>query len=268
MRTTTASLRARFMRANFQDAGYGYDAFGMNPDWVARTLSVSRWFHDHWFRVTPHGIENIPGEGGAILASNHSGSLPLDGVMIVTNVALSSEPVRIPRPVADHFVPRLPFISKFFARVGVFSGTRANVRHVLERGGLLLIFPEGTPGIGKPFAQRYQLQGWRIGHAELAIRQSAPIIPTAVIGAEEQMPQIARLPIRAFGSPWLPISFPPFPLPVHYHIHYGEPIDIGGLYRPEHADDLAAVDEAAARVKVAVEGLIAKGLEQREGVFR
>ena len=133
-----------------------------------------------------------------------------------------------------------------------------------------MIFPEGVPGIGKPFSERYQLQDWRVGHAELAIRHSAPVIPVAFIGPEEQMPQMARLERfgKVLGLPYLPIPASPIPLPVRYHIHYGEPIALHQDYRPEQADDPEVVNEAAHRVKTAVQGLIERGLEIREGVFR
>jgi len=164
-------------------------------------------------------------------------------------------------------VPVLPFVSTFFARVGVVSGTRGNVRALLERGELLMIFPEGTPGIGKAFAQRYQLQNWRVGHAELAIRHQVPIVPVGIVGAEEQMPQIARLPIKLFGAPYFPITATLVPLPVRYRIYYGEPIDVAGQWDSEAADSPDEVSRLAAQVKAAVQSLLARGLRERTGVF-
>jgi len=142
------------------------------------------------------------------------------------------------------------------------------VRLLLERGEMLLIFPEGTVGIGKPFSERYKLQDWRVGHIEFAIRHRSPVVPVAVIGAEEQMPQIARLPIHLFGSPWLPITATPFPLPTHYHIHYGQPIVFHDRFKPSDADRPDVIDAAALEVKAAVQDLIDQGLEARKGVFR
>ena len=88
----------------------------------------------------------------------------------------------------NHFVPALPFIGTIFARGGMVGGSRGNVRALLEAGELLMIFPEGTPGIIKPFHKRYQLQKFRVGHAELAIRHQVPVIPVGIVGAEEQLP--------------------------------------------------------------------------------
>ena len=147
------------------------------------------------------------------------------------------------------------------------GGSRGNVRTLLENGEMLLIFPEGVPGIGKPYSKRYQLQDWRKGHCELAIRYGAPIVPVGLVGAEEQMPQLARIEMKG-PIPYIPIPATPVPLPVRYHIHYGEPIPVHLDYTPEQADDPNILSEAAARVKQAVADLIEEGLRERKGVFR
>jgi 1-acyl-sn-glycerol-3-phosphate acyltransferase len=131
------------------------------------------------------------------------------------------------------------------------------------------VFPEGVPGIGKPFSKRYQLQEWRVGHVELGIRHGAPIVPVAVIGAEEQMPQLGRLEgLNLFGAPYLPIPATPVPLPVRYRIYYGPPVDIPARYPREAADDPHRVADAAAEVRDAVQDLIERGLRERDGIFR
>jgi 1-acyl-sn-glycerol-3-phosphate acyltransferase len=252
----------------FTDAGHGFDPFGMHPAFVAMGLATFKGLHSSYFRVKSYGTENVPSKGCGILAGNHSGTIPIDGLMLWLDVVINAR--RVPRPIADHFVPTLPYVGVLFSRAGMVGGSRGNVRALLKAGELLVIFPEGVPGIGKPFKDRYQLQEWRVGHAELAIRHQAPVIPVAFIGPEEQMPQIARLDKlgKMLGLPYLPIPASPFPLPVRYHIHYGEPIDLSADYSPEQADDPELVREAAGRVKEAVQALINKGLEMREGVFR
>lgn len=253
----------------YDDAGHGYDPLGLHPGTVAAGASALRFLYERYFRVRSHGVANIPSDGPAILASNHSGGLPFDGSMIYLDVLRRSDPPRVLRPVMDHFVPGLPFVSTFFARIGAIAGSRGNVRYALEQGELLLIFPEGTDGIGKRFAQRYQLQRWRVGHVELAIRYRAPVVPVAVIGAEEQMPQLGRLEgVHIMGIPYVPLLLSPLPLPVRYHIYYGAPIDFSDRYSSADADDPEKVAVAASEVKRAVARLVAKGLDDREGVFR
>ncbi len=262
---TDTTERASHM--SFTDAGHGFDRFGLHPDFVALGDAIVAPLYDKYFRVRSYGIDNVPTSGPAVLAANHSGTLPLDGAMIYTDVFRHTQPPRSLRPVADYFVSTLPVISTLFARCGVVGGSRGNARALLEAGELLLIFPEGTPGIGKNFTQRYQLQEWRKGHAELAIRYRAPVVPVAVVGAEEQMPQITRLEVSLGSIPYIPVTAVPFPLPVRYHIHYGAPLPFDQDYGPDDADDPAIVREAAARVKSAVQELIDQGLEQRDGVF-
>ncbi|RMG17632.1 MAG: acyltransferase family protein [Deltaproteobacteria bacterium] len=260
--------RRRHARLAFHDAGHGYDLFGENPDWIAFGHALVRPLYEHYFRVVNHGAENLPGEGGAILAANHSGMLPIDAAMLYLDVLRSTEPPRAPRPIVDLFVPLLPVVNTLFARVGAVSGTRANVEALLEAGELLMIFPEGTKGIGKGWQRRYQLQRWTVGHAEMALRHQVPVVPVAIIGAEEAWPQIARIDAHPFGAPWIPVPATPLPLPARFHIYYGAPLDLHADLPPEAADDPAAVEAAAARVKEAVAGLIARGLAERQGVFR
>lgn len=262
-----AEVRDRARRLVFPDAGHGYDLFGLNPDFVALGETVASPMYDRYFRVESHGSENIPASGPAVLAANHSGTLPFDGAMVWMDVYRHTSPPRIPRAIADYFVPSLPFVGTLFARCGMVGGSRGNARALLESGELLLIFPEGTPGIGKPWAKRYKLQDWRQGHCELAIRYGAPVIPIAVVGAEEQMPQLAQIPLGG-ALPYLPIPATLFPLPVKYHIYYGEPVRTDLDYSPDQADDPAVLKEAAQRVKERVQALIDKGLKERKGIFR
>lgn len=259
--------RARLQRLHYSDAGHGYDAFGLHPDLVAFGEALVAPLYDHYFRVRSRGHEHIPAQGPAVIAGNHSGAVPLDGMMVWLDVLRHTEPPRVARAVADHFVPMIPMIGTLFARGGMVGGSRGNARALLEAGELLMIFPEGVPGVSKAFKDRYKLQDWRVGHVELAIRHSAPVVPVGIVGAEEQMPQIGRIPISVAGLPFIPITLTPVPLPVRYHLLYGPPVPVHLDYKPEHADDPAAVREAAARVKAAVQALVDQGLAERPGIF-
>ncbi len=260
--------RDRIARLEFNDAGHGYDALGFHPPTFAAAAGLMRVFYEHYFRVKTYGAEHIPKRGAAILAANHSGMLPVDGSMIVGDVVRHTDPMRVPRTVGDVFIPLLPWLGTLFSRLGVVGGSRDTCRYLLESGELLLVFPEGTPGIGKGFAHRYELAHFRVGHAELAIEAGVPVIPVAVIGAEESWPQIARLDrFHPFGAPWLPVPLVPFPLPARFHIHYGEPIALQERYAPSEADVPEVAEAAAAEIEAAVAALIARGLAMRDGVF-
>lgn len=248
------------------DAGHGYDVFGANADWVRRAERAGAFFYEHWFRVDSKGSEHIPASGAAILVANHGGTLPVDATMLWMDVLRRTNPARLLRPVADHFVLNLPFFGTLATRTGAVGGTRPNVRRLIERGEFLLIFPEGVPGIAKAFRRRYELAEWRVGHVELAIRHRVPIVPAAVVGAEEQMPLIGSLPVHAFGIPHVPIPLTPLPLPVRYHIRYGRPITLFD-HAPGSEDDPEVLEAGAARVKASVQILLESARKERKGIF-
>jgi 1-acyl-sn-glycerol-3-phosphate acyltransferase len=251
-------------QALFFDEGHGYDVFGLHPPALASVVETSHPLYDRYFRVESIGSERIPTTGPVIIVANHGGVLPVDSAMLCLDIIHRTNPPRIPRAIADWFVPRLPLFSTLFARVGVVAGTRENVRCLLERGELVAIWPEGVSGPAKPFRSRYEIQHWSVGFAELAMRYHAPVIPVAVIGAEESWPVLARFrSLRMFGAPYLPIPMSPIPLPAHYHIRYGAPIVLD-----DDPEDPSAVHDGAETVRAVLEQMIADARDARRGVFR
>jgi 1-acyl-sn-glycerol-3-phosphate acyltransferase len=248
----------------FHDGGYGYDVFGLHLPAVDEATHATRFLYERYFRVSSSGIEQVPDFGPAILIANHSGVLPIDAALLFLDVVRKSP--RIPRMIADHFVPKLPLLSTLFARVGVVSGTRANVRHLLEHDELLAIFPEGVTGPAKRFRDRYRLQSWRVGFAELAIRHRAPVVPVAIVGAEESWPLAGKLDVHVFGSPYVPVPATPLPLPAHVHLRYGAPLILGAS--AGDADDPHAVEAAAALVRERLGVLVDDVRTARRGIFR
>jgi 1-acyl-sn-glycerol-3-phosphate acyltransferase len=255
-------------RASFHDEGYGYDIFGLHPPTLQRTLDICAPLYDSYFRVSSSGIERVPTDGPVILVANHAGVLPVDAAMLCFDVLRRLQPPRIPRAMADRFVPKLPLVSTLFARCGVVSGTRANAGRLLERGELLAIWPEGVTGPAKRFRDRYRIQGWRVGFAELAIRHRAPIVPVAIIGPEESWPLATKLAVHWFGSPYLPLPAWPLPLPTHYHILYGAPIYLHLEHTAADAHDPDFVAAAAARVHDVLARQIEDARMVRRGLFR
>lgn len=246
-----------------------YDAFGFLPEAMEEALRPAFWLHRNYFRVRSYGVENIPLSGGVMVAANHSGALPMDGVMLGVDLFDKTDRKRYPRVIVDHFVERLPYVGVLFSRVGAVGGSRRNLEALLESEQLVVVFPEGTSGVGKPYNERYKLQRWHVGHAELALRHKVPVLPVGIIGAEEQWPLLARINgVKAFGSPYLPIPATPLPLPVRYHIHYGAPIDLVGEFGEEAAENPELVARAAERIRDSVQSLLTEGLKQRRGIFR
>lgn len=150
---------ARIAGLQHADEGYGYDVFGMHPDWLGMARGLLRPLYQTYFRVSSHGVENIPQTGAAIMIANHAGTLPIDAAMICYDVTNHTDPPRMPRTIIDYFVPQLPFVGSFLSRVGAVNGALANLHRLIETQQLCLIFPEGLNAIGKPFRRAPKAYG-------------------------------------------------------------------------------------------------------------
>jgi 1-acyl-sn-glycerol-3-phosphate acyltransferase len=212
-----------------------------------------------------------------MITPNHSGVLPLDGLMVAVDLAKNMNKPRIMRAVVDNFAGFLPFINTLFYRCGQIIGARRNFEELLKRGEMVAVFPEGDKGTGKPYRDRYKLIPFNVGFMELSLLHKTPIVPTAVIGAEEQYPYWVNVKPLAgiFNFPYFPITplllalgpLGVIPLPTKYSIHYGEPLHFYREYPPDTVKDPEKIRELVGIVQERVQELIDKGLEQRKGVF-
>ncbi len=250
----------------------GTDAVGFDPEFVHEAIAPALWLYRHYFRVEARGLEHLP-EGPSLVIANHSGQLPLDGVMIGLAALLEADPPRYLRAMAEFWVPTLPYVSIFFSRIGQLVGTPENARRLLDQGEAVLVFPEGVRGINKPITQAYQLQRFGLGFMRLALEAKVPIVPVAVVGAEEQYVSLANLEGlgRRLGMPALPVvpqllvpALGLLPLPTRYHVEFGAPLTFTGL--PDEED--AEVEAKVRQVTAALEGMLREGLARRRSIFR
>ena len=258
-------LEARLLRLVAPQNEYGVDPFGLDLAFAKAAVAPVLWLYKHYFRVQTHGIEKVP-PGPVLLVSNHSGQLPIDAAMIGCAMLAEAEPPRICRAMIEKWAPTLPFIAPFFARVGQVVGTPENCRRLLAAGETIMVFPEGVRGLNKLFDKRYRLQEFGLGFMRLALECKVPIVPVAVVGAEEQSVAIFdfKAGARLLGFPSLPVSITgPLPLPVKYHLHFGEPMKFTG----NPGDDDAELERKVREVKAQIQALINRGLEERKGVF-
>ena len=270
--STMAARVDRISRANLNE--FGYDRFGYSPEYVKRVLPLVASIYRHYFRARVYGIDNVPADGRVMLIANHSGQLPFDGAMIGTSLIMDAEPPRMVRAMVERWVPTLPFASVFMSRCGQVVGTPENCRTLLRDEECILVFPEGANGISKTFDKRYQLQRFGYGFMRLALETNTPIVPVAVVGAEEQAPSLYnwKAMARLLGAPAVPITplFPllgplsVLPLPVRYHILFGPPMTFQG----NSNDDDGVIGRKVKRVKQAIGDLLEEGLARRTGVFR
>jgi 1-acyl-sn-glycerol-3-phosphate acyltransferase len=248
---------------------FGFDPFGLSKANLKYAITVARWMYRHYFRAVSHGIENVPASGRVILVANHSGQLPFDGLVIGSACFLEPPQPRLVRAMVEFFVPTVPFASYLFSRWGQITGTPENCRRLLRAEEAVLVFPEGARGISKPFNKRYQLADFGKGFMRLALETGAPIVPVAVIGAEEQAPAVNVKPLaKLLGMPSFPVvPYPPFiaplPLPVKYRLYFGEPLTFKG----DPDDDDEVLDDQVKTVKNRIQSMIHLGLREREHVF-
>jgi 1-acyl-sn-glycerol-3-phosphate acyltransferase len=247
---------------------YGVDPYGFDVDFALSALAPFVWLYRKYFRVRTSGIEKVPGEGRVLIVANHSGQLPFDAAMLGVSLLVEKDPPRAARALVEKWVPRLPFVSSFYARLGQVVGTPENCRRLLAAGEALLVFPEGVRGLNKPFSERYRLQEFGTGFLRLALETGAPIVPVGIVGAEEQSPSLTNLPTlaRVLGMPALPLTptgLVPLPLPTRYHILFGDPMHLTGS--PDDED--AVLEEKVERVRAAVQALLERGLRERTGIF-
>jgi 1-acyl-sn-glycerol-3-phosphate acyltransferase len=242
------------------------DDWGRSQRVIDLIEPVLDFYYHHWFRVETEGIEHVPGAGGALIVSNHSGALPPDAPMIMQAVR-HEHPV--PRPLhmlGEHWFKGYPGVGMLTNKIGLVPAHPANAQRLLQdEGRLVLVFPEGQKGSRKLYWQRYRLRRFgRGGFVRTAMRAGVPIVPVAVLGAEEAMPIFAHVPLlkRLTGLVYFPVNhaFPHFGpaaalmyLPAKFKIRFLEPVDLSG-YAPEDADDLALVQEIGERVRTRIQG--------------
>jgi 1-acyl-sn-glycerol-3-phosphate acyltransferase len=212
------------------------DESGFDPEFNASVfMPVFRPLYRSWFRVQMRGIEHVPGSGAALVVANHSGVLPFDALMLQAGVFDESPQHRVLRVLSADLVYEVPVLSGLARRSGHIRADPEQADRVLAAGHLVGVFPEGFKGIGKPFKERYQLQRFgRGGFAATARRAGVPIIPCAIVGAEEIYPMIgnARAVARLLKLPYFPVTplFPWFgpvgavPLPSNWIIEFCPPV--------------------------------------------
>jgi 1-acyl-sn-glycerol-3-phosphate acyltransferase len=240
---------------------------------------VLDFYYRYWFRVEHEGLENVPSQGGALLVSNHSGALPPDAPMIMQAIR-KDHPA--PRPVymlGENWFKGYPFVGMLANKLGMVSAHPRNAQRLLgDEGRLAIVFPEGQKATRKVVWQRYRLRRFgRGGFVRTAIRARTPIVPIAVVGAEESMPIFAHIrpAQRLTGLIYFPFNhaFPHFGLlaglmylPAKFRIRFLEPMPMD-VYPPDAADDAALVQNVAEEVRGRIQGALDDLLAERRSVW-
>jgi 1-acyl-sn-glycerol-3-phosphate acyltransferase len=230
---------------------------------------VVEFFYHVWFRTEVEGLDNVPRNGAALLTSNHSGALPPDAAMIMKAVKDSDPPARDVRVLVEHFFKGYPGLSMFLPKIGAVPAHPANLQRLMhDEGRLVLVFPEGRKGTEKLYKDRYRLRRFgRGGFVESAMRAKAPIVPIALVGAEEAMPVFAQLnPLaRLTGLIYAPLS-PLFYLPAKFFIRFLPPVRTDQM-GPEAWEDKALVQTVAHDIRATIQEELFDMLGDRRSVW-
>ena len=241
--------------------------------------TLYEFLYHYWFRVTVEGIEHVPSTGGALIVSNHAGALPPDAAMIAK--AIKEEHSR-PRPLhltVEHFFKGYPGLAMLVNKIGGVPAHPANVQRLLyDEGQLVLVFPEGRKGTEKLYKDRYKLRRFgRGGFVEAAMRAQVPIVPVAVVGAEESMPVFAQIGAlqKLTGLLYFPVT-PTFPhlgllgflgyLPAKFRIRFLEPIPTD-QWGAEPWDDKGLVQNVADEIRGRIQDELHQMLAKRTSVW-
>ncbi len=247
--------------------------FGFDPRFLEMTAPVLEFLWSKYFRVKLIGMENVPAEGAALLVANHSGGLPWDGTMLMHATHRHHPAHRPLRPLVANFAFQSPWMRPVVARSGGVRASMQNAQALCRDGQLLGVFPEGLRGVGKLYRERYRLTYFgRGGFVRLARAAKVPIIPVAIVGAEETHPVLAKLTRVAepLGLPYIPITptFPllgPFgllPVPTKWTIRVAEPIRL-----PDGSGSKEETLEMAETVRSKLDRIIAELLASRRSIL-
>ena len=254
------------------------DEFGFDPAYEEKLRPFIDFMYRYYFRVDAQGVAQIPREGRCIIVANHAGGpLPYDGLMLRAAVRREHESKRDLRWLTEDFVFYLPFVGAGLNRLGAVRACQENAERLLTRERLVAVFPEGAKGIGKLFGDRYRLQRFgRGGFIRLCLRTNTPIVPCAIVGAEEANPTVYRLESLAklVGLPYLPVTptFPALgpvgllPAPTKWTLRFGSPIRFT-TYGPEAADDDLLVSRLAEGVRGVIQDMLSSMLATRRSIW-
>ncbi|AHI27771.1 lysophospholipid acyltransferase family protein [Marinobacter similis] len=262
-RLVPAELEQQVNRISKPIGSLGYDPWGYNNEAVKYGLALTKQIYEKYFRVQAHGVEKIPAKGPVLIIANHSGQLPIDGILIGYALASRKNFPRMPRAMIERFFPTVPWLGNLLNEVGAVLGDPVNCAKMLANDEAVIVFPEGIRGSGKLYKDRYELKRFGSGFMHLAMKYNAPIVPVGVVGCEETIPAIANIkPLaKALGIPYAPLALPVV-LPAKVHLNFGNPMYFDDLEIPEEQ-----VTERVEKVKAEISRLIDKGLSERKRLF-
>ncbi len=217
-----------------------------------------------YFRLEIEGLENIPKKGPVLMAPNHSGFSGFDALIIAH--ILHQEKKRVPRVLSHHLWFLSSTTSVPAKKLGFTEATYENGLRLLKKNNLIVLFPEGESGNFKPSSEMYQLQEFKRGFVRMALKTSAPIVPTLVIGAEETHINLSQLKFTKFlRGTVLPLPLNFLPLPVKWKIKFLPAIYLP--YKPSQAENRELVVEISEDIQETMQEALNLEIKKRKKLF-
>jgi len=270
-------LRRRLNTFGIAERSGEVDEFGADEVVLRRSQRFWDFLQDRWWRIEVQGLDHLPAAGPCLLVANRSGLLPYDGIMIAHAIQRAHPAHPLPRFLVADWLITLPFMQPYLARIGGVRASRENAERLLARDDFVVAFPEGVKGAAKLFRDRYRLQRFgRGGVIRLARDSGAPLVPVAVVGAEEAHPVLfkAETLARSLGLPFVPVT-PTFPwlgpagllpLPSKWTIRVGAPLSLDGLGGDAVEDELV-ISRLTQELRSEIQTMLDDGVRSRESVW-
>lgn len=252
------------------------DRYGFNVDKCKQAEILFRFLYQKWFGVKMIGLENIPADGRAVLYGNHSGVLPVDGMMLYDGTVNHHPSPRRIRFLVNEFIRTSPMLGDVIRGFGGVPAKYEVASELLHKEELVFFYPEAEAGTGKLFKDRYKLRDFDPGFVRAAIDTNSPLVPVITIGGDEIYPLLANLkPVaKLMGAPYwpvtpfyplLPFPFNAIPLPVKLLIYVGKPFKLD--YDPDNAEDFNLTTQIALNIRQDIQRQIDDLLQMRKSPF-
>lgn len=201
--------------------------------------NIFQFIDQLYFRCEYHGFETLPKRNNPpvplIFVGNHSGmTFPWDGIIFMAGyfrktgyVLRDSLRAIIAPQLAKMRIMNAFLVPKLWLRAGGIPASTLNFETMMQYEKTnLFVYPEGVPGIGKGFNNKYKIQRFAISFIRMSVKYKTDIFPIACVNGEYINPYsysfdfINRFTDKYLKFPFLPISWMLLLLPIFPWLFY------------------------------------------------
>ena len=250
---------------------------GRDPEFI-RSVQPALDLYCKYFRAEVRGFDRLPPTGPFLLVGNHNGGQWAPDLPVLMSRWWRERGVEEPVYALFHsFFLAIPGVGPTMVKAGGLEAAHGNAETILNRGGVVIVFPGGDHEVFRPWWERNKIEfDGRNGFIRLALRTRVPVVPFVSAGAHETLVVLARgqriaktlrldklfrtkvWPV-VVGPPWgIGIGgLPTLPLPAKITTEVLDPLDWPSEYGPEAAED----DEVVAKLYDQITGTMQSALD-------